>query len=101
MGTKDVKDQVFVRRIGGALSTCFSIFSNRRYSGGFFGFGGFVSSVLSLGLGIVTPSPGRKSVSCRLRNRGLFESAPHQWTCARYNETIAHQGSEIDGTVRH
>jgi hypothetical protein len=40
------RDYSFFRN-GGALSTCLSIFSNRRYSGGFFVFGGFVLSSVS------------------------------------------------------
>ncbi len=60
--------------------TCFNNFSNRRYSSGFFAFAGFVfSSALSFCFDIrVTPSPGRKSVSCRSRNQVLFENALRQ-----------------------
>jgi hypothetical protein len=83
-------------RSGGAFITCFSIFLNRRYSGGFL-MSLALSSALSFWFGSdLTPPPdwlgySRLGVSLpRLLTR--VQSAPRPLLCARYSGTIARQG---------
>lgn len=88
--------------IGAAFTTCFRSLSKFRYPGGFFGRGCWLSaSALSFRSGIVTPSPGRKSVSCRLRNRELCKSVESQSPRARYSGTTVRQDNGTDGTVQY
>ncbi len=82
------------RRSGGAWTTFFNSFSNRRYPSGFGGRDSSLSSsALSFGFDIrATPSPDRRSVASRLRIQELSGSARHQSPCARCSGMIARQG---------
>jgi len=90
---------------GGALTTCFSIFSNFRYPGGFLGGGFFSSTALLSFCSDITPPPGRSARSTAIAFQrwslgpsGIVERPYHD---ARCSGSSVRQGNDRDEMAQH